>query len=151
MTVLASDDFTGVGGGASIGSRTLNNALGGTGTRGYVSQGPTNFLGDGAGALLRDTSNSNNFSSVSGAAKTRIKLNSASTTPIIAVAMRRSATSGGNDARVLVCLANSHTTLDIREYNGSGFTTQATQAITPPTRSPINSRLTVWTLGRRNW
>jgi hypothetical protein len=132
MTVLASDDFTGAGT-ASINARTLNNALGGTGTRAWGSIASTNFLGDGAGAVSRaGSSTANNHTSVAGSQKVRVKFDPAGSTAAAYISLRRADLTNGNGPAVSLFLTTSQTSLQIREYNGTSFTTRQTTTVTAP-------------------
>lgn len=70
MTILASDDFAGLGT-SNLSSRTLNNALGGTGTRAW---GASSFDGNGSGALSSASNVATALVSVTGANIARVRV-----------------------------------------------------------------------------
>ncbi|WP_374520376.1 hypothetical protein [Hydrogenophaga sp.] len=136
MTILASDNFTGVGT-SSIGGRTLNNALGGTASAAWESEATVNFLGNGADQVARGTNNSNNWASLSGANVTRITIApNGVNTPIVFAGLRLAGPTLRE--KVVACLATSQTALAIRTYDSANNpTTRATTVITAPVNPVI--------------
>lgn len=69
MTIIASDDFAGIGT-ATVQGRTLNNALGGAGMFAWSGD----MFGDGAGSLTSTSSSSSALASIPGATRVRVRV-----------------------------------------------------------------------------
>ena len=134
MAVVASDDFDGLGT-SNLTGRTLNNALGGSGSRSWVNGGGSTLEGNGSGGIVESSSTTGaNIVSVSGDNyRARVRFDPSSATSSLALYGNRSST-GTAGTGVLVGLGTSHTNLTIREMTSgiTGTTTHATQSVTAP-------------------
>ena len=116
MTIVRSDDFAGLGAGSSLGGRTVNNALGGTGSETWSSGAG---LGATGGGKITGLGASGCASlAIAGNGKVRVKLNvSAGTNHAIY-------TDSGSNTNATSCYlalyVNSNNTIRIRQHNGSG-------------------------------
>lgn len=120
MAIIASDDFTGIANGASISGRTLNNAIGGSGTRSFETNGTAALLGNGANALKADSSAG--WSNVAVGIqnyKARVKFDPSGGTSAIQLTGRKGVASG-NTPYLGIRLMPGHTALAI--YLGDGST-----------------------------
>lgn len=138
MAIYASDDFAGISNGTSISSRTLNNALGGSGTRTWVSNGVASLQGDGAGRIKGATPSAFiNLLTDGQGYKVRVEFDPSGGTSSIAVAARKVAATGVT-TWVVAVLSTSHTVFALREGSGTSNTPSpegtvlATQTISAP-------------------
>lgn len=124
MTVLASDDFAGLGT-ASLSGRTLNNALSGSGTRAWSG---ASFVGDGAGALSSASNTATALVSVTGANKCRVRVAPTGSENMILWGRRGSSAPETGIGLLLV----SQTSLRVSSFNAGTRTDHQTLGITAP-------------------
>lgn len=140
MSIYASDSFAGLTDGQSIiTSRNLDNALGGSGTRSWVTNAVSGMQGNGAGRVKGASANAyTNLLTDGQDYKARIEFDPAGGTSVPHVAVRKGAASG-NTTWVCAVLSSSHTVFSMREGDGASSgpshlngTVRDTETITAP-------------------
>lgn len=115
MSIIKSDDFAGLAATVSPGGRTLNHALGGSGSETWTS---VSMTGSAGGGKFEPATTGGYASMVySGNGKARWKFNYSASTNIFA--WGRSANAGGGHSSFGALLVGT-TSLRIREHNSSG-------------------------------
>ena len=133
MEIIASDSFAGLGSGASLTGRTLNNALGGDTTVAWEVLTSSALSGNGSGAVTFGSNNASVIQS-STARMTRVKFSPAGGTSSFQVFGFAGAGSATGAQRVLMTFGASHTALRlgaIEALNGA-MVIKASKTITPP-------------------
>lgn len=132
MAVIASDDFSGVTTAALTG-RTLNNALGGTGSRTWASGSGIQFLnGNNAGALVSNSANAASFVSITGANKARVRVNPNGAANNLILWGRRDLLGNGSATGIALLFAAS-ASLRVSEFAAGSRTDHVSLGVTAPT------------------
>lgn len=118
MAIFASDNFNDVSSGASISGRTLNNGIGGTGSRSFVSNGTSALVGTGAGGVGGDQTAWTNVIPGQLNYKVRFRFDPLTGTSAIQLTGRKN-TATGNASYYGLRLAPGHTSLVIWEGDGT--------------------------------
>lgn len=130
MAVLASDTFDSLGAAVALSGRTLDNGLGGSGSRSWiVPTGGTGLRGNGSGAIEGTNSSNVNIVSVTGAFKARVRVNPNGATNNLALWARRDSDSSTDG---LLLLYVSQTSLRVASVAAGTRTDHATVATTAP-------------------
>ena len=141
MAILGSDDFAGVANAVTAAGRTLNNALGGTGS--YIWEGPVGtgaavLFGNGAGGVARNTDHAQLIVPAPGAQSFRARINPNGVTGNLGVFINRdnkpsNDTGAGNVTGLMILLGTNHTSLRVTEFvAGVARADRATTTITAP-------------------
>lgn len=115
MTIIKSDDFAGLGAGSSVNSRSLNHALGGSGSETWTAAA----MAGATGGDRATPSASNGYMSMvyAGNGKARIKFQYTTTTTNIRLWGRSTSSAGAHDSFGAILIGT--TSFRIREFNGS--------------------------------
>lgn len=139
MTIIASDDFAGIADGTDISGRTLNNSLGGTGSRTWHVAGSASLGGNGSGALdaytgSQDARNGADLTGLS-VRKARVKIDPSGSTSNVVVFGLRTVTGGSSGNYISALLAANQTSLRVRQGTAENIpsgTDRASLTVTAP-------------------
>ena len=141
MAVIASDSFAGLGDNVTLAGRTLDNALGGSGTRAWANINSAEMVGNGAGQVRGVTNARNGRVQVTGLGnhkvRTRFTFNG-SYSNICVTTLCTNGVDNGTTNAIYALLATSGTSLRVREgvnQTWAGGADRASKTITAPSTS----------------
>ena len=136
MAIIASDSFAGLGDNVTLAGRTLDNALGGSGTRAWANINSAEMVGNGAGQVRGVTNARNGRVELTGLGdckiRTRFNQNGTATTNIVVLGRCTNGADNGN-ANALYAFLVGGSSLRVREgvnQTWAAGTDRATKAIT---------------------